>query len=98
MAGVLSAFATRNRLRASILALGFALLIGGSFAAVEAQRLAPLIQSMGPRFAASVYWNPMGELASYLTPLIVGLVNCLILRHLGYRLIRPGAGSPSSLT
>jgi len=102
MTGLLAANATRRGwLRLLILSLSLTLLISSTFAIREAYRLAPHIQfyksqPLPPQIYESFYWLPLATFVAYLPPLLVGLINGVVMRRLGYRLVRPGAGSAPS--
>jgi hypothetical protein len=92
VAAILTAFATRNRRRALALLMIFTLLIASGFAIAERYRLLDLMRSLPtrvPSMIARLYWGPLEVLFSYFAAMLVALLNYLVLRALGWRLIRP---------
>jgi hypothetical protein len=95
---VVSALATRKHRQAAVLLACLTLLIASAFAAFEYFRLAKLMTQVSPsplpaRWIAAqnsrMFWQPLEYLITYITTMLVGLVNCLALRALGWRLSRP---------
>lgn len=94
-AAALAAFASRRRI-AWLVLVGLTLLVAGGSAIAEYYRLTKFMPSMATMPAsfltlhkARMFWQPLEVLFSYFAAMLVGLLSCLALRALGWRLQGP---------